>query len=159
MKCKEKLEAYLRESGIAFQVQHHPLAYTAQAVAASEHIPGKTLAKVVMMFADENLVMLVMPAPHKVDVDRAELVLGVKKARLALEEEFAEKFPDCEVGAMPPFGNLYDLPVYVDEALSENETIVFQAGTHTDTMSMKFKDFDRLVRPSIVDLAKHVVVH
>src|SRR4030042_3837928 len=144
MGCKEDLEAYLRENKVPFQVQHHPVAYTAQEVAAAEHIPGRMLAKVVMILGDGVLSMFVLPAPARVDLDRAAGVLGAKEARLAQEETFADRFPGCEVGAMPPFGNLYDLPLYVDEALAEDETIVFNAGTHMDTVSMTYVDFERL---------------
>ena len=154
MGCKEALEAYLRDSKVPFQVQHHAVAYTAQEVAAAEHVPGRMLAKVVMVLADGNLAMFVLPAPARVDLEKAAAVLGAKKARLAREEEFADRFTGCEVGAMPPFGNLYDLPVFVDNSLAEDETIVFEAGTHTDTMSMKYADFERLVKPQPAEFAR-----
>ncbi len=153
MGCKEELEAYLRESKAPFQVQHHALAYTAQEVAAAEHIPGRMLAKVVMVLGDGKLAMFVLPAPARVDLERVAAVLGVKEARLANEEQFADRFPGCEVGAMPPFGNLYDLPVYADKSLAEDETIVFEAGTHTDTMSMKYADYERLAQPTAAEFA------
>lgn len=156
MGCKEDLEAYLRENKVPFQIQHHAVAYTAQEVAAAEHIPGRMLAKVVMVLGDGELSMFVLPAPARVDLDRAAGVLGTKEARLAQEEKFADRFPGCEVGAMPPFGNLYDLSVYVDKSLAEDETIVFEAGTHTDTMSMKYADFERLAKPAVAEFARHV---
>lgn len=154
MGCKEKLEAYLRDNQVAFQVQHHPLAYTAQEVAAAEHVPGK-LAKVVMAYADDRLVMLALPAPYKVDLTNAATSLVAGRVRLATEEEFAGALPNCEVGAIPPFGPLYDLPVYVDQTLVEDDTIVVQAGTHTDTLSLKYADFQRLVQPTVVEFAFH----
>jgi Ala-tRNA(Pro) deacylase len=156
MNCKERLEAYLRENKVPFQVAHHPSAYTAQEVAAAEHIPGKMLAKVVIAFASGKMVMLVLPASLRVSPAEAGAALGVKELRLAHEGEFAPVFPDCELGAMPPFGNLYGLPVSVDKALAEDETIVFNAGTHTDTISMTYADFERLVRPTVADLAHPV---
>ena len=156
MNCKERLEAYLRESKVPFQVVHHPLAYTAQEVAAAEHVPGQMLAKVVMVFADGKMVMLALPAPLRVDVGKAAGALGAKEVRLAHEEEFAAAFPDCEVGAMPPFGNLYDVPVYVDKTLTEDVDIVFNAGTHTDTISLKYADFERLVKPALAEFAHQV---
>lgn len=156
MSSKEQLEAYLRENKVPFQVAHHPLAYTAQEVAAAEHVPGKLVAKVVMAYAGDKMVMLALPAPFRVDLGKAAAALGAKQVRLAQEEEFAPIFSDCEVGAMPPFGNLYDLPVYVDKALAEDETIVFQAGTHTDTVSMKYADYQRLVKPKVAEFARHV---
>ena len=152
MNSKDKLETYLRDNKIPYQVQHHPLAYTAQDVAASEHIPGKMLAKVVMVVADGKMVMLALPAPKRVDLAKVGATLGAQDVRLAGEEEFGVLFPDCEVGAMPPFGNLYGLPVCVDQALAEDEVIVFRAGTHTDTMSVKYADFERLVKPTVADL-------
>ena len=152
MDCKDRLEAYLREKQVPFEIRHHPRAITAQEVAASEHVPGKMLAKTVMVLADGRMVMLALPAPYQVDVDKAGKVLGVE-VRLAHEEEFENTFPDCEVGAMPPFGNLYEVPVYVEAALAEDETIVFRAGTHTDTMSVSYADFERLVEPTIAEFA------
>jgi Ala-tRNA(Pro) deacylase len=147
------LQDYLRENRVPFEAQHHPRAVTAQEVAASEHIPGKMLAKTVMVLADGELVMLALPAPYQVDLEKAAAVLGVKEARLAREEEFEDTFPDCEVGAMPPFGNLYGVPVFVEETLAEDETIAFRSGTHTDTMSVSYADFERLVEPTIAEFA------
>ncbi len=154
MECRERLETYLREHQVPFQVQHHPLAFTAQQTAASEHIPGKMLAKVVMVVADGRLVLLALPATHRVDVTTVAALLGATDVRLAQEAEFASAFPDCEVGAMPPFGNLYALSVYVDPALADNETIVFPAGTHTDTMSVPYAEFARLVQPTVAAIAR-----
>ena len=154
MKGKENLEKYLRTNKVPFQVQHHPLAYTAQEIAASEHLPGKMLAKVVMVMADGELVMLAVPAPEIINMNDVAAALGAKEIRLAHEDEFVGAFPDCEVGAMPPFGNLYSLPVYVDKTLAEDETIVFQAGTHTYTMSMKYADFAKLVQPKVAEFSR-----
>ena len=153
MDCKDRLEAYLRERQVPFELRHHPIAITAQKVAASEHVPGKMLVKTVMVLADGKMVMLALPAPYQVDMDKAATVLGVEHVRLAKEEEFEDTFPDCDVGAMPPFGNLYEVPVCVEERLAEDETIVFRAGTHTDTMSVRYADFERLVEPTIAEFA------
>jgi Ala-tRNA(Pro) deacylase len=152
MKCKQHLETYFRENHTSFLTQHHPIAYTAQEIAASEHVPGKMVVKVVMVMADGNLVMLAVPAPAHVNFMKAQNVLHAKEVRLAKEEEFGGAFPDSEVGAMPPFGNLYNLPVYVDDKLTEDDRIVMQTGTPTDTLSMKFADFERLVKPKVADL-------
>ena len=152
MDGRDRLESHLRENGVAFEVQEHPTAYTAQKIAASEHVPGRMFAKVVMASTDGDLVMLVLPAPSVVDVAKLSEVLG-KQVRLASESEFASAFPDCQAGAMPPFGNLYDVPVYVDQALGQNERIVFQAGTHTVTMSVAYADFERLARPTVAEIA------
>jgi len=152
MDCKERLEGYFREQGVSFEVQEHRPAYTAQKVAASEHVPGRMFAKVVMAQADGDLVMLVLPASSIVDTEKASAVSG-RPVRMAAEREFAPRFADCEAGAMPPFGNLYDVPVIVDRALGENERIVFQAGTHSTTMSVAYADFERLTHPTVGDLA------
>ena len=156
MTCKDRLEAYLRDNQVPFQAQHHPTAFTAQAVAESEHIPGRLLAKVVMVVADGELVMLVLPATNRVDITQIAALLDVREVRLADETEFTATFSDCEIGAMPPFGNLYNVPVYVERTLAEDETIFFQAGTHTDTISLKYADFARLVQPSVADFARHL---
>jgi Ala-tRNA(Pro) deacylase len=148
MKCRERLETYLRENGVPYEIRHHPLAYTAQEIAAAEHIPGKMLAKVVIARADERMVMLTMPAPYRVDFAKLKALLGTQEVRLAREEEFADLFPDCEVGAMPAFGNLYGVPVYVDKTLAKDEKIVMQAGSHTDTVSLAYADFRRLAGPT-----------
>lgn len=155
MNCRDKLETYLRENAVPFQVQHHPVAYTSQEVASKEHISGKFVAKVVIVVADGRKVMLVLPATLRVDFAKTAAAVGAKELRLAREDEFSTSFPECEVGAMPPFGNLYGLPVFVDRSLSEDETIIFQAGTHVDTMSVKYADFARLAQPTLTDLSRH----
>lgn len=154
MQCKERLEAYLRENKVPFQTQHHAQVFTAQEVAGSEHIAGKMLAKVVMVLADGKLTMLALPAPYVVDFSKTKAALGAQEVRLAEEREFTSAFPDCAVGAMPPFGDLYDLPVCVDKALADDETIVFNAGTHTDTMSLKYADYERLAKPTVADFSR-----
>jgi Ala-tRNA(Pro) deacylase len=155
MMCRERLEAYLREQQVPFKVQQHRAAYTAQDVAAIEHISTKLLAKVVMVFADGKLAMLVLPASDRVDLAHVGPAIGAKEICLAGEREIAAAFPDCELGAMPPFGNLYGIPVYVDRLLAEDEMIVFQAGTHTDTISMEYADYAWLVKPKVVEFARH----
>ena len=152
MDGRDRLENHLRENGVVFEVQEHPTAHTAQKIAASEHVPGRMFAKVVMAITEGDLIMLVLAASSVVDVAKVSEVLG-KQARLASEGEFASAFPDCEAGAMPPFGNLYGVAVYVDRALMRNERIVFQAGTHTVTMSVAYADFERLARPTVADIA------
>ncbi len=154
MTCKERLETHLREHGVTYKAHHHSAsAFTAQEVAALEHIPGRELAKVVMAKADGQVVMLVLPSPYLVDLEKAAAVLGAEQVRLATEEEFAPYFPDCELGAMPPFGNLYGVPVYVDQLLAEDPRIFFRAGTHEDVIEVQFEDFKRLAEPVIVSFA------
>ena len=148
-----RLKAYLEENGIDYQVLYHPRVYTAQEVAAAQHVSGKELAKVVMIKVDNELAMMVLPASSMLDMDKLKRVFQGRRTKLALEEEFQGLFPDCEIGAMPPFGNLYDLQVYVDTALAEQPHIVFQAGSHVETISMAYSDFANLVQPKVADFA------
>jgi Ala-tRNA(Pro) deacylase len=154
MACREHVETYLREQGVDFAVRTHRPAYTAQEISATEHIPGKMVAKVVLVRADGQVVMLVLPASYQVDFARARKALGVQHLRLLDEPELAILFPDCDVGAEPPFGNLYGLPVYVDRHLADDEIIVFPIGTHTETMTLGFGAFTRLVSPTIAAFAE-----
>lgn len=153
MTCRERLEQWLDASGVKYEITVHPVAYTAQDVAASEHLSGYQVAKVVMAVVDGQLVMLVLPAPHRVDLDRLKQALGVGTVRLAEEREFSSLFPDCDVGAMPPFGNLYDLTVYADPGLTAHPQIVFNAGSHRETMAIAYADFQRLVHPQVIDFS------
>lgn len=149
----DHLAGYLRHEGVPFALHQHPAYYTTQELARIEHVAGGRMAKVVMVFADDHPAMLVLPAPAQVSVEAAAAALGRRRVRLAHEEEFTPLFPDCDAGAMPPFGNLYGVPVYVDAGLAREEVIVFQAGTHRHTMELAFADFVRLARPRIVEIA------
>lgn len=154
MTGKERLEAYLRENGVRFEVHHHPEAFTAQEVAAAEHIPGRMLGKVVAVKAGDEIAMAVVPAPAQVDLGKAAAAVGKGDVRIATEDEFGSVFSDCDTGAMPPFGNgtLYDVPVFVDKTLAQQEMVAFDACTHKDTVHLHYSDFERLVKPSAVDL-------
>ncbi|MGZ6546359.1 MAG: aminoacyl-tRNA deacylase [Actinomycetota bacterium] len=152
MDCRQRLESYLREQGIEFEVTEHRTAFTAQRVAASEHVSGRAFAKVVMARSDGDLLMLVVPASRMVDLAKVGNVVSKRDVRMAYEYEFAPAFPDCEPGAMPPFGNLYDVPVYADTAMGSREHMVFQAGTHSLTMSVPYADFERVVQPRVADI-------
>jgi len=153
MRCQEQLEQYLCEHHIPYQIQHHLVAFTAQQIAESEHVSGKKVAKSVVVFGDSTMALLVLPATCRVDLQKVQECLGAKQVRLAHEDEFQAAFPGCEVGAMPPFGNLYGLPVSVEESLTTQQTIVFPIGTHTETMSLKYADFERLLQPTIFEFA------
>lgn len=153
MKCQEQLEQYLQDRKIAYQIQHHPQAYTAQQIAECEHVSGKKVAKSVVASADNKTVLLVIPAAYRVDLDKVRKLIGAQDTHLIQEDAFQSIFPDCEVGSMPPFGNLYKLPVYVEQSLARQETIVFPIGTHTETMSLKYADFERLVQPTVAEFA------
>jgi Ala-tRNA(Pro) deacylase len=154
MTCKDRLESYFALEGVPCSMQHHSVAFTAQEVAESEHIPGKTVVKSVVVWSDGVPTILALPASYLVDFALVQKALGAEHVRLATESELAQLFADCEVGAVPPFGNLYDIPVYVDTSLTSDETIVFAAGTHTETARVKYADFARLVEPVVVEIAQ-----
>ena len=143
----KKLKSFLDENKIKYVSIQHSSAYTAQEIAAIAHIPGKDLAKTVIIKIDGKMAMAVLPASFKVSFDNLKDTLGVKEARLAYEQEFIDKFPDCEVGAMPPFGNIYGMEVFVAESLAEDEEIAFNACSHTELIKMTFADFEKLVKP------------
>jgi Ala-tRNA(Pro) deacylase len=154
--CKERLIAYLSENRVPFQTMKHHTAFTAQEVAAEQKVPGKQVAKVVIVTGASKMVMLVMPATYHIDFRKLNVVLGCQDARLAKEEEFQSLFPDCETGAMPPFGNLYDVPVYVDKSLTEDPAIVFNAGSHDETMKVPYVEYARLANPIVAEFALHL---
>jgi Ala-tRNA(Pro) deacylase len=145
-----KLIDYLDEHNKKYIVVKHSPVFTAQEVAASAHIPGKNMAKTVMVKVDGTMMMVVLPSTHNVDFDSIKEALGANKVELASEKEFEEVFPDCELGAMPPFGNLYDLETLVAESLTEDEEIAFNAGTHKELVKMNYHDFEDLVEPKIL---------
>lgn len=149
-----KIKEYLDENGIKYVTITHSTAYTAQEIAASAHIPGKEMAKTVIVKTPKGMAMAVLPALHKVSLDKIRDIVGSDDVELAEEADFIDLFPGCVAGAMPPFGNLYDLDVYVDPSLAEDEEIAFNAGTHTDLIRMKFGDFERLVKPKVVKIAR-----
>lgn len=151
-----KLRELLESNRVPYTVHSHPSAYTAQEIAALQHVKGRRLAKVVMVKAGAELRMLVLPADHRVDLGKLKAVLGGTEVRLAQEAEFRDLFPGCEVGAMPPFGNLYGLPVYADRALEKDEEIVFNAGTHTLTAGVALRDYVALVKPVMAEFAVHL---
>jgi Ala-tRNA(Pro) deacylase len=147
--CLQRLREYLDMAGVAYQVSRHAPRYTAQELAQEEHVPGKLVAKVVLVMADQHLVMLVVPATSRVNLPWVRHAVGAKRARLATETEFLAHFPDCQVGAMPPFGNLYQMPVLVDRGLTQDPVIMFNAGTHDLLVTMTYEDFARLVQPKV----------
>jgi Ala-tRNA(Pro) deacylase len=151
-----KISEYLKENGVYFSIHEHSPAYTAQEVAAEEHVSGNLLAKAVVVSAGERYVMCVVPASYKVDMKKVAKKLGVKSVRLADETELAKLFPDAEVGAEPPFGNLYDLTTLVDEHLAADDEIMFQAGSHRHAIRMKYADYASLAEPDVADLAIHL---
>ena len=145
----DRLKKYLEENHVRFVTIRHSPAFTAQEIAALAHVPGKEVAKTVMVKLDGTMAMVVLPAPDHVSAARLKEFSGADDVELASEEEFADIFPQCEVGAMPPFGNLWDMQVFVDQRLREDEQIVFNAGNHTELVRLSYSEFERLVKPTI----------
>lgn len=152
MPC-QKLKQFLDAQEVHYELISHPTTYTAQLTAASSHVPPEILAKTVMILVDGQFAMAVVPAQRRVDLTALHGSIGAQTVRLASELEFKEKFPDCEAGAMPPFGNLYGMGVYVDETVAGQKEIAFNAGTHTEAMRMSCADFMRLVSPKVLKIA------
>lgn len=148
-----KLKEYLDTNNIKYMTISHSVAYTAQEIAATSHVPGQELAKTVILNIDDAFAMAVLPASHQVDLNALKKATGASAVRLATETEFMNLFPDCEVGAMPPFGNLYDMPVYADESLSDDDEIAFNACSHKQLIRLSYDDFAYLVKPVVLKFA------
>jgi Ala-tRNA(Pro) deacylase len=149
----QMLKEYLDYHLVKYVVIQHSPAFTMQEIASATHIPGKELAKTVIVKIDGALAMAVVPASQRVDLEQLREALEVREVRLAGEREFRDRFPDCEPGAMPPFGNLYEMDVYVADSLTEDEEIAFNAGSHTQLVRMAYRDFARLVQPQVMRFA------
>ncbi len=145
-----KLKEFLDQENIKYVSIVHSPAYTAQEVAASAHITGRELAKTVIVELDGKMAMAVLPANKKIVLQDLREITGSDEVKFASEDEFREKFPGCETGAMPPYGNLYGMEVYASPALAENEEIAFNAGSHTEIIKMAYRDFERLVQPKVL---------
>ena len=146
----KKLKDHLDGEKIKYVTISHSPAFTAMEVAESAHVPGRALAKTVMVKLDGRMAMAVLPSTRKVDLNLLRESAGAEEAKLATEAEFKSLFPDCETGAMPPFGNLYGMDVYVSPSLAEDDQIAFNAGSHTEVMRLAYQDFERLVKPRVV---------
>ena len=144
----KRLKDFLDREGVKYVSMAHSPAYTAQETAQAAHVQGKDFAKTVMVKIDDRLAMAVVPASEKLDLALLKEAAGGKHVRLAMEPEFDRQFPGCEPGAMPPFGNLYGMVVYVAESLAADEEIAFNAGSHAELIRMAYKDFERLVQPT-----------
>ncbi len=147
----KKLKEYLDGQKIKYVSLVHSEAYTAQEVAASAHIPGREMAKTVIVELDGQIAMAVLPADRKIVLQDLRDVTGSDQVGFVSERQFKKMFPDCEIGATPPFGNLYGMEVYAAESLSENYNIAFNAGTHTEVIKMAYRDFERLVQPHVLN--------
>ena len=151
-----RVTEFLDKSGVKYEVTEHEPAFTAQQMAAVEHEPGKYVAKPVIVKADDKYVMCVLSACYKVDLRALKKQLGAKSVEIAEEKEIEKIFPDCELGAVPPFGNLYDLPTYMDKALEEDDHIMFQGGSHEKSIRMSMDDYRKLVAPEVLEFSYHV---
>ncbi len=149
----QKLRAFLDDNKIRYVTIIHSRAFTAQEIAASAHIKGKELAKTVMVKIDGKMAMAVLPASHRVSLVNLREVTGARNLVLATEGEFQSLFPGCEPGAMPPFGNLWGMDVFVAAALTEDKEIAFNAGSHTELMRIPYEDFERLVKPKVMEFS------
>jgi Ala-tRNA(Pro) deacylase len=147
----KNLKEFLDNQKVKYVCISHSIAYTAQEIAATAHLPGKELAKTVILIIDNRMTMVVLSANRKVLLHNLREALGASEIRFATEQEFKDRFPGCETGAMPPFGNLYGMDVYVAPALAEDFEIAFNAGTHAELIKLTYHDFERLVHPKVVN--------
>jgi Ala-tRNA(Pro) deacylase len=154
MPLSERLREFLDSHHAEYTVTLHPKAFTAREVAAAEHLPAREVAKSVVVFGDGDYHMIVIPANRLVDFQEVRLTLGLSQVRLATEDELGKLFPDSELGAMPPFGSLYGIQVYLDNSLAGEEMIAFNAGPHRDVMHMRTLDYRKLAQPTLVSLAR-----
>jgi len=153
----KNLKKFLKEKRVKFETKRHKETYTAQEIAGTSHTPGDEFAKVVVAKAKEGFFMAVLPASYRIDMKKLKSAVGSKGSiSIASEKEFKGMFPDCSVGAMPPFGSIYNLPVIADRSLAQDEKIAFNAGTHKEIMKMNFNDFREIEKPRIGDFAIHV---
>lgn len=147
-----RLQEFLHTHAVPHHVITHPRAFTAMRTAEAAHVPGRELAKTVVVDLDGRLALAVLPATRQLNLERLRQVSGARSATLAHERDFIADFPECEPGAMPPFGNLFGMPVFVEPHLAEDEQIAFNAGSHTELICMAYKDFERLTHPRLVDM-------
>ena len=150
MAIPEKLVSYLNDKKVPYEILHHPEAFTAQTIAEAEHIKGRHHAKVVMVKSGGQDLMAVLAADRRIDVEKLEKITGQAVA-IETETEFKDLFPDCAPGTMPPFGELYGVPTYVDSSLAKEDYIVFEAGNHTDAIKLSFSDYQRVAKPQVGD--------
>ncbi len=150
----QQLKDFLEREQVKFVTIKHSLAFTALEIAESAHVRGRDLAKTVVVEIDGDMAMVVLPASRRLSLERLRAATGAKTVELATEASFEARFPSCEVGAMPPFGNLWDMRVFVDQHLREDEQIAFNAGTHTELVRLSYGDFERLTEPVVLQVAE-----
>lgn len=148
----DRVRSMLDKNKVKYAVIQHSAAFTATEIAASAHVPGREMAKSVMVKIEGMFAIVVLPSPHRVSLEELQRIVGTERVRLAHEPEFEKLFPDCEAGAMPPFGNLYGLDVFVHPALMHGEMIAFNAGSHTEVVRMRYADFERLAQPRVLTM-------
>lgn len=156
MTVPKKIKEYLDKERVGYQLLEHDRAFTATEVAGAQHVPGRQMVKCVIVKADDQFVMCLLPAIHNLDLDKFKTAIHARQVRLANEEEMAKMFPECETGSEPPFGVLFGIKVYADKFLQEDNDVAFNAGTHIDVIKMKFPDFLRLVQPIFIDFGVHI---
>lgn len=156
MAISSRLKALLEAQHVKYTAQSHPTVYTAQEIAAAQHVPGRQLAKCVLVKTEKGVTLAVLPAIYRVDLKKVKALVKAKTLRLANEAEITQAFPDVEVGAMSPFGNLYNIPVVADKSLAEAEEIVCNAGSHTETITLRYREFERLAHPRLGMFAQGV---
>ncbi len=149
-----KLREFLNSQNIPYMTISHAVAYSAKEIAALTHISNKELAKTVIVKIDSTLAMVVLPASYDIDLSSLRVATGARSVSLAKESEFKDRFPECEIGAMPPFGNLYGMAVYVDESLTKDKDIAFNAGSHNELLQVCYADFERLVKPTVLKFSE-----
>jgi Ala-tRNA(Pro) deacylase len=159
MPLLDKLRDFLNAKQAEFTLTVHPNAFTAREVAAVEHLPAREVAKTIVVTSDNQFVMFVVPANQLIDFHEVRNTLGLTHARMATEDELGRLFPECELGAMPPFGGLYGLPVYLDSTLTGEDRIAFNAGTHREVIHMRTAEYRRLAQPTIASLIQTEVAH
>jgi Ala-tRNA(Pro) deacylase len=146
----KKLKEFLDQNHVKYVSITHSKAYTAQEVAASAHIPGQAMAKTIIVDLDGDMAMAVLPANRKIVLEDLREITGSERAKFVSEDKFKDRFPDCEIGAMPPFGNLYGMDVYAAESLAANTEIAFNAGSHEEIIKLAYRDFAQLVKPNVM---------
>ncbi len=150
------VQSYLDQLGISYRIMHHPIAYTAQDLAAAEHMPGREVIKPVIVRADGRYLMCALPAPYKVDLNELREQLQCEHVELAEESKLSEIFPECELGAEAPIGRLYDLPTIMDESVMNDSQVMFQAGSHSDAIVMSLVDYRRAAMPEVAHFGRHM---
>lgn len=156
MSDSKDIRELLDKERISYQMLEHPQAFTAMEIAEAQHIPGQEVLKTVIVKIDDHFAMCVLPATHQVDFNKLKKVLKAQDVQLAPESQVAHLFPDCEVGAMPPFGHMAKLKVYLDKILEENDSVAFNAGTHSQMIKIRFKDYLKLAKPVFLDFGVHI---